>query len=867
MEYHSSKPPRLARWFLKKMIKPTDFDFAIGDLTENYQSIVRKENVFSAWGWFWMEVLRSLPRFVKNAIYWRFVMFRNYFKMMFRSLRKYKVYSFINVVGLAMGMACCILILLWVYHEMSYDRFHEKKDRIYRVLQYIKYSEVVTWAITQGPLGPALKEEIPEFEDVVRYENARWRMKYNEDIFVRRGGYVDPSFLSMFSFPLIKGDPERALSDPHAMVITEELAETMFGMEDPMGKTIHVADRWDMKVTGVLKNIPDNSHLQFDFLGNMAFAREVGYTVDIWTNSTFITYVLLPENIPAEIVDEKIYNFLDTKPTLEDWEKLSLQALTKIHFSTSIGYDNAVKTNPQYVVVFFGAALFILLIACINFMNLSTARSTLRSKEVGLRKVAGAYRGQLIHQFLGESLMLSILSFIVAMGLVILFLPMFNQLSGKQFTLDVFGTPHVILGVFTIVLSTGILSGSYPAFILSAFKPVKVLKSTLGTGTGKSILRRILVVFQFSISILLLIGTMIIYSQVRFLQNQDIGYDKENLIYLPAPPQIRQQYDTFKNELLKNPKVLNVSASTSHAAYGITFTNGLWNWEGKNEEEDILFRGNFVNYDYFKTFSLRMVSGRSFSRTHATDSSAIIINEKALEIMGLGDPIGKRVNYGRNPDEYTPFHIIGVVKDFNFLSLHTEIEPLVILLSGGRFGFGNPSFIYVRIAPEHIDETIKFLENQWNRFSPDYSFDFGFLDESFDRLYRAEERIGNILKSFTILAVFVSCLGLFGLASFMVMRRTKEIGVRKVLGASFSKILFLLVKEFSTWIIVANIISWPVAYFAMNRWLQNFAYRTSVQLWIFIAAGFVTLMISMLTVSYQAVKAARANPVDALRYE
>ena len=867
MKNVQKKPPRLAGWLLRRIIRSNDYDYAMGDLYETYACYARDRGARKAWCWFWGQVMVSAPRFLKNILYWRLMMFKNYLKIALRNIRMSKVYSVINIAGLAVGMTCCLFILLWVHHETSFDKFHANRDRLFRVLQHIKYSEVVTWAITQGPLGPALKEEVPEIQEVSRYVNASWRIKYKDQAFERRGGYVDSSFLTLFSFPLVRGNPETALTDPYAAVITEELAVSIFGSEDPVGKVINLSDQYDIQITGVLKNIPENSHLQFDFLGTMAFAREIGYTVDIWTNSTFSTYVLLSENLSPEIVEEKIYDFLDSKLTLEEWEKLTLQPLMKIHFSTGIGYDNTLKTNPQYVIIFFVAAVFILLIACINFMNLATARSTLRAKEVGLRKVAGAVRGQLIHQFLGESVFLAIVSFVVAMGLVYLLLPVFNQLSGKHFSVADFGSLDMLLGVFLIVLLTGILSGSYPAFILSAFLPVKVIKGSTSVRTRKSLFRRALVVFQFSISIILLIGTFVIYTQIRFMQNQDIGYNSENLVSLYIPRQVRQQYDGFKNEVLKNPHILKISRSMSQAEYGITFTNGLWNWEGKNPEEDILFRANLVGYDFFDTFGMKMVAGRPFSKMHATDSMAIIINEKALDVMGLQDPIGKRVNYGRTPDQYTPFHIVGVVKDFNFLPLHAEIEPLIVLLSGGVFGFANPGFVYLRISSDSVDETLVFIEKTWATYFPGYDFTYQFVDDSFKHLYGTEERIGNILKSFTVLAVLVSSLGLFGLASFMATRRTKEIGVRKVLGASVSGIVAMLIKEFSKWIIVANLISWPVAYFAMSRWLQNFAYRTGIHAWIFLATGVVTLTIAMLTVTYQALKAAWTNPTEALRYE
>jgi putative ABC transport system permease protein len=425
-------------------------------------------------------------------------MIGSYLKIAFRNLIRHKGFSFLNISGLAIGMICTLLILFWVQHELSYDRYNENGRNIYRILQHIQYSEIVTWAINQGPLGPALKQEIPEIEEQARFCFTQWRIKYNDQVFVDLGGYADSSLFKMFTLPFVKGDPDTALADPRSVVLTERLAQKIFGDQDPLGKTIQVADQYDFKVSGVLKNLPDNSHFRFEFLANMDFAKEVGRTVDYWKNSHFTTYVQLPENVTLEEVNKKIYNFLDEKPTLEDWEKLSLQPLFKIHLASGIGYDAFGTGNAKYVVIFSVAALFILLIACINFMNLSTARSLLRSKEVGLRKVVGAFRVQLIRQFLGEAVFQSLIAMISAVGLGILLLPAFNQLARKSFAADIFLRPDIILGCLAIVLVTGILAGCYPAFILSGFRPVAVLKGTAQSIGKRSVFRRLLVVFQFS---------------------------------------------------------------------------------------------------------------------------------------------------------------------------------------------------------------------------------------------------------------------------------------------------------------------------------------------------------------------------------
>jgi len=785
-------------------------------------------------------------------------MIRSYLKIAFRNLIRHKGFSFLNISGLAIGMVCTLLILFWVQHELSYDRYNENGRNIYRILQHIQYSEIVTWAINQGPLGPALKEEIPEIEEQARFCFTQWRIKYNDQVFVDLGGYADPSLFKMFTLPFVKGDPDTALADPRSVVLTEELAQKIFGDEDPLGKTIHVADQYDFKVSGVLRNLPDNSHFRFEFLANMDFAKEVGRTVDYWKNSHFTTYVQLPEGASFEEVNKKIYNFLDEKPTLEDWEKLSLQPLFKIHLASGIGYDAFGTGNAKYVVIFSVAALFILLIACINFMNLSTARSLLRSKEVGLRKVVGAFRGQLVRQFLGEAVFQSLIAMILAVGLGILLLPAFNQLARKSFAADMFIRPDIILGCLAIVLVTGILAGCYPAFILSGFRPVAVLKGTVRTTGKRSVFRRLLVVFQFSVAVILMVGSLVIYSQIHFMMNKDLGYEKENLVTLDLNGNVQKNYEAFKNELIGNPNILNVTRVSGLPIYGYYFSNSRWNWEGKDPDKDILFRANFVDYDYLETLGVQVVLGRNFSQDYGADEMAIIINETSQKAMGFDDPIGKRVTLGEDNE----FHIIGVVKDFHYVSLRTEIEPLILLLDPER-----SSSIVVRIRSENTPQTLKFMGGIWERFAGDYEYDYRFLDERLDALYRSEERVGRIINIFTVLSIFVSCLGLFGLASFMALRRTKEIGIRKVLGATVSGIVVLLTREFSRWVLVANLFAWPLSYLAMNRWLEEFPYRADIKPWIFLGTGLATFMVAILTVSYQSIRAALSNPADSLRYE
>jgi len=783
---------------------------------------------------------------------------KNYLKIALRNIKRHKGYSFINIVGLAIGMACCILILLWVQDELSYDRFHENADDIYRVIQDINFTDhSTTWTITQGPLGPSLKENFPEIINATRITGRGLRLTYKKKNFDEDVGMADCSIFEMFTFPLVKGDPSTALSDPFSMVMTEEMAKKYFGDEDPIGKTIKADNQWDFQVTGVLKKVPRNSHLQFDFLIPFIFGRELNYTVDRWGNSQFRTYVQLPKGVPAHEVIQKISGYLYEKPTIEKDARINLQPLTRIHLHSNYEFDSA-HGDITYVTIFSIIAFFILLIACINFMNLATARSGNRAREVGIRKVVGAYKTDIIKQFYGESILLAFIAQIFALIMVWFLLPVFNNLSAKELSMNITGNPLVLLGLLGIALITGIISGSYPALFLSSFHPVRVLKGSSFSGSKGSLFRKILVVFQFSLTILLIICTTGVYNQLNYMQNRKLGYDKEHMIYMGMRRETQANFESVKNELLQNPNIVRVTASSNVPTYGYTFSNSLWRWEGQNPDEETLMRAVFINLDYFKTFGMEVIEGRSYSKEFSTDvTESIIVNEEAVKAMGMESPIGKRLSLGERN-----FKIIGVVKNYHFRSLRQKIDPLILI-----YNTKNSYILFAKLKSENIPKTIGYIENIWKKFAPGYPFNYRFLDEALDRLYRSEQRIGTLFKYFSGLAILISCLGLLGLASFMAERRTKEIGIRKVLGASVSNIILLLSKEFTKWVIVANIIAWPVGYFAIKKWLQSYAYATNIVLWSFILSGVLALLIALATVSYQSIKAALANPVDSLRYE
>jgi len=785
-------------------------------------------------------------------------MLKNYLKIALRNIRRHKGYSFINIAGLAIGMACCILILLWVQDELSYDRFHENAGDIYRVLQDIKFADHdTTWAINQGPLGPSLKTDFPEIINATRITWRRLRLTYNDKRFDEVLGMADDSIFEMFTFPLVKGDPATALSDPHSIVVTEEMAEKYFGDEDPLGKTIKADNKWDFQVTGILSNVPHNSHLQFDFLIPFIFGRELNYTVDRWGNSQFRTYVQLQKGAPVQEVIQKISGYLFEKPTIEKDARLNLQPLARIHLYSNYEFDSA-HGDITYVTIFSIIAFFILLIACINFMNLATARSGNRAKEVGMRKVAGAHKTDIVRQFYSESILLAFIALFVALTIVGLLLPTFNNLAAKELSMNVSGNLLALLGLLGITLLTGVISGSYPALFLSTFQPVKILKGSLRSGSKGSVFRKILVVFQFALTILLIICTIVIYNQINYMRNVKLGYDKEHMIYKGMRGDMRAKFDSVKNELLQNPNILGVTASSNVPTYGYTFSNSLWRWEGQDPDEETLMRAVFVDFDYFETFGMEIVEGRSYSKEFSTDATvAIMVNEEAVKAMGMESPIGKRLSLGNNN-----MKIIGVVKNYHFRSLRQEIDPLILIYNPGPCGV-----LFARLKSENIPKTIGYMENIWKEFAPGHPFNYRFLDEALDDLYRSEQQIGTILRYFSILAIFISCLGLFGLASFMAEQRTKEIGIRKVLGASVSNIVLLLSREFTKWVLLANIIAWPVAYFAMHKWLQSYAYSTNIALWSFILSGVLALVIASVAVSYQSIKAAVTNPADSLRYE
>jgi ABC-type antimicrobial peptide transport system permease subunit len=706
--------------------------------------------------------------------------------------------------------------------------------------------------VTSNPvaLAPTLKTNHAEVEKITRVCWRSWLIKSGDKMHFESGALVDDDFLKIFTFPLVKGELETALTNRDSIVITERMAAKFFGTKNPIGQSLLIRNSFKLVVTGILKDIPSNSHLQFDFLASMKLQGERAHTS--WSYEAW-TYFLLQKNVSPLTFEEKIAGFvMEHDKRTNQKVVLHIQPFSKVHLYSLGGTDPIV-----YVYIFLTIAIAILFSACVNFINLSTARANTRAREIGMRKVVGAERGNIIRQFIGESILLSGIALVVAIGLVYLLLPAFNTVSQKQLSLDITGQLTTVFILLGIVILTGLISGSYPAFVLSLFKPVNTLKGKLQAGSGGFILRRILVIGQFTATIVLIIGTIIMYKQLNFIRNKDIGLNKDYVVAIDLNNELRKNYRSFKNELKRNPKIIHVTAAR-RLPTSIGHFNPVY-WEGKGPEDYVTFVDASVTYDYFKTFGMEIIEGRTFSEEFSTDKENYILNEAAAEMTGLESPIGKMFSIWEDEGK-----IIGIVKNFHASSLHNEIGPVVFTLSQRH---GRYNYIFAKISSDDVPGIMSFLKGKAAEFAPNNLFEYRFLDEAFDQQYRSDQRRGTIYKYFTILAIFISCLGLFGMASFTAEQRTKEIGIRKVLGASISNITLMISKDFITLLVISNIIAWPIAYFIMQQMLNSYAYRTSIAAWIFLAAGISAVLLALLTVGIKIIKAATANPVNSLRYE
>ncbi len=788
-------------------------------------------------------------------------MFKNYFKTAVRNMMRNKTFSFINILGLGLGIACSLFIYLWVKDESSYNNFHANSDRLYQVIVSDKdKSGGITNSIdnTSGLLAEALKKQIPEITDAatVIWEND-FLFTVGEKIGKEKGRYVGADFFNLFSFPLLQGDAKTALASPDNIVITEKLAGNYFGKQNPIGKVIRIGDKRDYIVTGVVADPPDNSTIKFDFVMPIQHGFEDSHwMIDGWEHYGPATFVLLRKDASVAGVTNKLKDFLYRQDQNINDKVVSLQLFKDrylySHFTNGIPDGGRI----EYVRLFSIIAIFILLIACINFMNLATARSVKRAKEVGVRKVVGAQKGLLFRQFLLEAIITTFIAVIIAIILVIFLLPLFNQLTEKKLSLHM-GDPSLIFTLILLTLITGFIAGSYPALFLSSLNPISILKGTLKFKNGDAIFRKGLVVFQFTLSIALIVCTIIVYKQMNYVQTKNLGLDHSNLVYMPVEGDLIKNYENFKNEAMAAGNIENISFCGTEPTDVGWYSPGM-RWEGKDTSDKTLFAQVEVSYDFLKTMKIDLIDGRDFSPSFPTDSSNFIVNETAARYMKMKNPVGASFSHGKMKGK-----IIGLVKDFNIHSLLAPIAPVFINLATEP----EEGTAIIRTMPGKTKQSLATLETTSKKFNPKYSFSYVFVDDELNRQYHNETIEGELAYLFAFIAVFISCMGLFELSMFMAEQRTKEVGVRKVLGASVSRIMVLLSKDFLLLVIIAFVIAAPVAWWAMNKWLQDFAYKTDIGWMVFAVAGFAAIAIALVTISFQAIKAAIANPVKSLRTE
>lgn len=783
-------------------------------------------------------------------------MFTNYFKTAIRHFRRNASSFLINVLGLSLGLACSILIFLWVADELSVNKFHTNLDRIYRVMEHQDYSgDIFTTSSTPGILAPALKDEIPEIEHAA---TVTWNMDHlftvDDKSLKENGLYARKDFFHIFSFDLIAGSPDDVLAVPNSVVLSESLANKYFGNANPVGQAITVNQQTTYTVTGVFKDPTDNSTLKFDYVFPFEDWLERNQWATRWGNNGPHTYITLKEGAEAETVDAKIMNFIKDRAEGAIAE-LFLYPLSDAYLYSRFENGQPAGGRIEYVRLFSAVAFFILLIACINFMNLSTARSTKRAREVGIRKSIGASRGSLIGQYLGESMLIAFTGLLFAILFVEAFLPVFNNLTDKAISID-YTDPSLLLSFLGITLFTGLIAGSYPALYLSSFEAVKTLKGTIRSSAGEVFARKGLVIFQFSLSIILIVSTILIYKQIQYVQNKNLGYQTENLLYLPIEGELSDRWEPFRQELERRPDVMSVSR-TNHRFLGRNSNTGDVHWPGKDEDAHVLFEMVQVDYDLLETVGIEMAEGRTFSRGFGADTARVIVNERATEIMQMEEPLGQSIRFWGSDWE-----IVGVAKDFHFQRLQFGIEPLMIILNPQNTGSA-----FIRVQSDNMPQTLGDIEAIYKEINPNYPFDYRFMDAEYARQYRSETRIGELAKYSAILAIIICCLGLFGLSAFTAEQRTKEIGIRKVLGASVRNLAAMLSKDFTKPVVIAILIAVPASWYLMNNWLNDYAYRIDIEWWVFAVSGGLALLIAWLTVSGQSVKAALMDPVKSLRSE
>jgi putative ABC transport system permease protein len=801
-------------------------------------------------------------------------MLSNYLKVALRLIRRQKGYALINMAGLAIGMAAFVLIALWVVDELSYDRFHEHSSRIQRVCVDYEAGSHMTLPLSMPALAGVVVNGYPEVINAARISRpVRASVKFlDREFYENLVCYADGSLFDVFTFPFISGDPKTALEAPYSVVITKDISQKYFGLQNPLGKQIRIDGAPDYVVTGVVENVPVNSHFRFQLVRSFeTLYSENRRDMENWLNIQYYTYLLLAEGADAGMVEQRFPSTVEKYlgPTLQvigGTLELFLQPLTRIHLFSELSGDIAVQGDITYVYLFSGIAIFILLLACINFINLSTARSSERAKEIGMRKTLGSTRRLILLQFLGESTLVSLFSFLLAGVMIESIEPLFESLIGRQLSVSMSQTPVLFVGFAGLAVLVGVLAGIYPALHLSSFLPVRAIRGGISGRTRASRFRNVLVVLQFTISIFLIICTIAVYQQIRFMKSKSPGYDKDNILVIPQVRSTleRNSFPTIRTELMAIPGVLDAAGSALVPTQGVQ--HGIFYPEGFTWEQPQKLTRLDVEPNYIPAMNIEIVAGRNFSEAFPTDpAEALLINETVARMFGWTEPLGKTFSFfppGGSEEAPMLRRVVGVVRDFHFTSLHHRIDPVVILYDTTKI-----RYLTLRLAPEHVERTIGLIKNKWGDLEPERPFDYFFLGDVLSRQYWTEERVGILSLNFSLLAVFIGCLGLFGLASFMAKRRTKEIAIRKVLGASANGIFRFMSMDFLLLVLVSNLLAWPAAYLGLRLWLQNFPYRIGIAWWVMLTAGSLALVTALITVSFQAIRAARANPVNSLRYE
>lgn len=837
-----------------------------GDLEEEFLTKLKQKGVFKAKIWYWSEVLVLIwnfhSRYKKERKTASAIMLNNYFKIAYRRLGRHKLYSGINIIGLAIGIACCMILLAFVSNELNFDRFHKNANRIYRVLVTSENSErSSTSAIITAAVAPSMRDDFPEVSAFTRFANPKsgFFVYDGKKINTSSMFYTDSSVFDVFSFKLLKGNPKKALTEPNSVVLTPELSMKIFGNNDPIGKTVIFNGKDQLMITGIIESAPSNSQLQYTCLISFSSLLDKGLYLDWNGGWNYYAYVLLQEQTNLETLKIKFPEFMDRNinDRLHDtgWiQYLDLEPLTDIHlFSTASG-ELSTKGSISTIFIFSATALIILVMACINFMNLTIVQASSRAKEIGIRKVSGANRNTLIGQFLLESFIYTLMAFLLSFVLILIFKPSLNAFLGNDLQLIYLSNINTIIIVTLILLLVTFGSGAYPAFYLSSFQPVKALKSQISKSAATSSIVNNLVVFQFSVSIVLIVCTWVIYNQLNFINNKELGFQKENILVVSLnSDNARKNYEIFKAEVAGLAGTISVGASSEVPGQGFT-SNG---YQPEGYETPITFHALNIDTDYLSTMDMAILEGRNFVKDSETDKEAILINESLANHLDWDEPIGKIIE--RNGKH----EVIGVVNDFNYATLHQKIEPLLFTMKPWR-GFSNVS---IRISGDQIHNTVSRIESKWKEINTLEPFEFYFLDQSFNNFYKREQKLAWIFLVFSIIAIIIGCLGLFGLVSYTVKQRTKEIGIRKVLGANTSSLLLLLSRNYSIKVLLANLIAWPIAYYAMNQWLSGFYYHMDFSLGILFISGLITFIIALATVNLQTIGVASQNPTETLKYE